>query len=198
MSYKFVRIHKKNTDEYGIWYFKPRTIEDVELHWREVCGAEIKLGVKECFDISQGCGDVKHPITQFGRGLEAYCTGFNKSYIEGMIELENIVYQTRINVFNRGDDIYLREGMTVYMMDDRFFEIAEEVETETFIYPTKKEWTMDDVRYMQWNMFGNTGDHWYAKIGKRDIYDSEGNMKWNTKTEAENAAKWFLVEKMTR
>ena len=49
---------------------------------------------------------------------------------------------------------------------------------------------------MQWNMLGNKGTHWYAKIGKRDIHDSEGNMKWDTKEEAENAAEWYLANKI--
>jgi hypothetical protein len=200
MSYKFVRVHRKGTEEYGIWYFKPRTIEDVELHWREVCAAEIRLGVQERFDASQVHDDgyvlFHHPTTQFGMGIEGYCCALNKSYIEGMIELENLAYKTRVESFIRGDDIYLTEGMTVYMMDDRFFEIAEEVEYDCFVYPAKKDWSIDDVRYMQWNMLGNVGTHWYAKIGKRDIYDSEGNMKWDTKEEAENAAEWYLYNKI--
>ena len=116
MSYKFVRIHKKGTDEYGIWYFKPRTIEDVELHWREVCAAEIRLGVQERFDASQVHDDgvviFHHPTTQFGIGVEAYCDAVNKSYVAGMVELENLAYKARIESFNRGDDIYLTEGMT--------------------------------------------------------------------------------------
>ena len=202
MSYKFVRIHKKNTDEYGIWYFKPRTVEDVELHWREVCAAEIRLGVQERFDTLQVHEDggviFKHPTTQFGMGIEAYCNTLNKCYVEGMIEVENLAYQARLKSFERGDDIYLTEGMTGYMLDDRLFEIAEEVECDCFVYPSNKEWTMDDVRYMQWNMLGNVGTHWYAKIGKRDVYDSKGNMKWNTKDEAEKVAKWFLEEKINK
>ena len=128
MSYKFVRVHEKGTNEYGLWYFKPRTIEDVELHWREICSAEIRFGVQERFDASQVHDDgiviFRHPTTQFGIGVEAYCDAVNKSYVAGMIELENLAYKTRIESFNRGDDIYLTEGMTVYMMDDRFFEIA--------------------------------------------------------------------------
>lgn len=202
--YKFVRVHKKGTDEYGLWYFKPQSLEDVNLHWKEICGAEIKKHVQERFEKSVlvECKGKEpyiftpHPTTQFGMGVEAYLQVVNGNYALGMLELENIAYKTRIESFNRGDDIYLPEGMVVYMMDDRFFEIAEEVEYEMFIYPTKKEWTIDDVRYMQWNMLSNVGTHWYAKIVKRDVYDSEGNMKWETKEEAENAAEWFLTNKI--
>ncbi len=41
------------------------------------------------------------------------------------------------------------------------------------------------------------GNHWYAKIGKLDIKDKDNNMKWNTKAEAEAAAKWFIENKVS-
>jgi hypothetical protein len=75
-------------------------------------------------------------------------------------------------------------------------EIMETVETEKFAYPEKKEWSMSDVKFMQWNMFGNVGTHWYAKIGSYDIKDEAGNMKWDTKAQAVDAARWYLSERL--
>ena len=205
-TYKFVRVHKKGTSDYGTWYFKPQSIEDVNLHWKEICGAEIKSHVNERFEKSvlieregkEPYIKTPHPTTQFGMAVEAYMQVCNGIYALGMLEVENIAYQTRINSFNRGDDIYLANGMPVYMIDDRFFEIAETVESEKFAYPTKKNWCLDDVRYMQWNMLGNRGTHWYAKIEKRDIYDEQGRMKWDTKDEAVKAAEWFIKNKLAK
>ena len=37
-----------------------------------------------------------------------------------------------------------------------------------------------------------TGEHYYAKIGKLDVVDEQGNQKWNTKREAEAAARWYI------
>ena len=204
MSYKFVRVHRKGTDDYGVWYFKPRSFDDLKLHWNTVCSSEIRKHINERFEKSvlvEREGDepyisTPHPTTQFGMGVEAYLEVVNGNYALGMLELENIAWQSRKESFEKGRDIYLAEGMTVYEIDDRFFEIADELEKEEFVYPTKKKWTMDDVRYMQWNMLGNKGTHWYAKIGKRDVYDSNGNMKWDTKEEAEKAAAWFIEEKL--
>lgn len=198
--FKFVRVHKKNSSDYGTWYFKPQSIDDVNLHWKEICGAEIKTHVNERFEKSvlieregkEPYIRTPHPTTQFGMAVEAYMQVCNGIYAFGMLEVENIAYQTRINSFNRGDDIYLANCMTVYMIDDRFFEIAETVETEHFAYPTKNNWCLDDVRYMQWNTLGIRGTHWYAKIGNRDIVDDNGNMKWDTKQQAEQAAIKFL------
>ena len=45
-----------------------------------------------------------------------------------------------------------------------------------------------DIRYIQWK----DGSHWYAKIGKYDVVDENGNQKWNTRNEAINAAYSFL------
>lgn len=199
-KFKFARVHRKGTAEYGVWYFKPQSIDDVELHWRTICGAEIKKHVQERFEksvlVERNGKDpyisTPHPTTHFGMGVEAYLQVVNGNYALGMLELENIAYKTRVESYMKGDDIYLANGMTVYMIDDRLFEIAETIETDKFAFPTKKEWSLDDVRYMQWNMLGNTGDHWYAKIGNRDIYDNNGNMKWDLKEDAEKAAKWFI------
>ena len=36
------------------------------------------------------------------------------------------------------------------------------------------------------------GQHYYAKIGKLDVLDKNGNQKWNTKEETIEAAKWYI------
>ena len=79
-QYKFVRVHKKGTAEYGCWYFKPQSLEDVNLHWKEICGAEIKKHVQERFEKSvlierngkEPYIHAPHPTTQFGMAVEAY------------------------------------------------------------------------------------------------------------------------------
>ena len=193
--YKFVRIHKKNSADYGDWFFKPESLDDINEHWKTYCGAEIKKTIHERVQHVFKYGRAGHPTTQFGMGVEAFCTATNLDFAEGCVNIEQEALRNRIRDFENGREIYLNEGMTVYMLDDRFFEVVETVEVENLEFPTKKNWTMDDVRYMQWNMLGNTGDHWYAKLGKRDIYDEEGHMKWDTKSEAEKAAKWFIDNK---
>ena len=47
---------------------------------------------------------------------------------------------------------------------------------------------MKDVRFIVWD----SGVHYYAKIGKLDIVDKDGNRKWNTRAEAESAARWYI------
>ncbi len=53
-------------------------------------------------------------------------------------------------------------------------------------------WALPDEqpRFIQWS----GGEHWYAKIGDEDIVVA-GKQKWNTRREAEQAAKDYLVGK---
>lgn len=55
-------------------------------------------------------------------------------------------------------------------------------------FPDEDKPTMDDVRFIVWG----GGEHFYAKIGKLDVVDEHGNQKWNTKREAEAAARWYI------
>lgn len=194
--YTFVRIVRKDTDEYGTWFFKPKSLDNINEHWKICCSPEISKTIRERVQHLLKTGMAGHPTTDFGWGVDTLCSVYNLTYVEGCVNIEHQAYRNRINDFEKGREIYLAQGMTVYMLDERFFEIAETCEKENLCYPERKNWTIDDVRYMQWNMFGNTGEHWYAKIGKYDIRDKKGNMKWDTKKEAENAAKWFLKNKM--
>jgi len=190
--YKFVRIGKKNTDEYGEWFFEPLSIDDVNEHWRLVCCPEISEGVKRLTIsvLKRGC--FSHSTNSFGIAVEAFCKATNQTYALGCLHIENESYKNRVRDINEGKKIYLPERMTILMLDERFFEIKETAEKDSLVYPTKDRITIKDVRYMQWNMLGNTGNHWYAKIGSRDIYDDNGNMKWDSKEDAEKAAKWFI------
>ena len=49
-------------------------------------------------------------------------------------------------------------------------------------------YTINDIRYIQWK----DGSHWYAKIGKYDVVDENGNQKWDKYNDAINAAEKFL------
>ena len=88
-------------------------------------------------------------------------------------------------------------------------EIVDEVVKDNLEFPIEEQYRLEDVRYMQWGKMDYLalglpescknygGNHWYAKIGKLDIKDKDGNMKWNTKAEAESAAKWFIENKVS-
>lgn len=196
--YKFVRIREKNSSDYGTWYLKPQSIDDVNQHWNNVCGREIREAVRERMDKmvvdEHGRPFTPHPATQFGHVVEMMLNINGGRYIESALNVEQLAYNSRIDAFKIGLDIYLPENMLVFCFPIGY-EIDETIERETLEYPTKRDWETDDVRYMQWNLMDVKGKHWYAKLNNIDVVDKNGNMKWNTKKEAEDAAKWFVEEK---
>ena len=103
-------------------------------------------------------------------------------------KVENLMLQSRIELFNKGTKFYLNKEMVV-LVDSPILEITNMIIKDTMVYPDDEEMTVKDARYIQW---GN-GIHWYAKVGKFDVVDKDNNQKWNTKKEAQEATKWFIA-----
>lgn len=183
--YKFVKIKRKGSDN-GTWFFNPQTEDQVIEHFQSIFGREIKDGVNDRFKGG-------HPMTPWGRTIEPLMTLYGCSWLEAAIRLENEVINNRLNDFRKGDNIFFNDGvLQTYLIDGD--EVIDEIEKETLDFPIESQHTLDEVRYMQWNMpdMQMKGNHWYAKVGVYDIKDKDGNLKWNTKAEAEEAAKWFI------
>ena len=96
----------------------------------------------------------------------------------------------RLKDIDKGEAVYLEDGVRQfgYSSNNPHFEIIERYYSDKLEYPDFKKPTLDDVRFIQWD----GGKHWYAKVNKEDITDEIGRQKWNTKGEAENAAKWYI------
>lgn len=199
--YRFVRIRRKNSSDYGTWYFVPKCVEDLDTHWNASVAPEFKKAVRDRLNGThfyklgkkeQEQVYVEHPRTNIGWTATQMLEIKGGSFAEQLIGLEQLAYQQRLECLKNGKKMYLPEGVAIYLPCEDNIDIAEEVETEFFKYPTKRFYTMDDVRYMQWNLINNKGAHWYAKIENKDVVDKDGNMKWNTREEAEHAAAWFI------
>ena len=194
--YKFVKIAPKFGEHKGIgtWYFVPNSVEQVIEHFKKIFGQEIKAGVHDKFN------GYHHASTAWRQAIDEL-TRFNLNNLENnhwllnATMLENEVLNNRIKDFESGMEMYLANGVTQFFpIWDRCEKIGE-VESDELVYPVEAQFHFEEVRYLQWNMPGITkGQHWYAKIGNMDVKDKDGNMKWNTKEEAEAAAKWFCQE----
>lgn len=204
MDYRFVKIKRGDKSS---WWFNPRTEEQLLEHFEKIFGAEIRDGVQ---DYIQSCHKVAdksepegywiyhaHPVTPFNKAVEAITYVHGGYWIAHAASLENQVLNNRVKAFERGDEMYLDNGVVETRLVNGD-EIIEERFEDDLIYPVETQCRIEDVRYMQWNEpeMGIKGSHWYAKIGKTDIRDKEGNMKWDTKKEAEKAAKWFIYNKI--
>lgn len=176
----------------GAWYFKPETKEDDDEHWNKYVACEINDGVKEYVDHLKAHAEgayIGHYTTQWGSLIATLSDATEQPSIVRIMKEETELYYNRMKDINEGREIYLSEGLSVFMLTEGYTEIKEHYYSNTLSFPTEK-YTLDDVRYIQWD----GGRHWYAKIGKLDIVDSNGNQKWNTKAEAEKAAKEYFRE----
>ena len=196
-KYHFVKF-----TEDGLWYLKPECLEDVKEHFEKIFGQEIKEGTREYIEstVTDDEGNVQHqkPITPWNSMVSIANDVYKDSWFMTGCRLENEIINNRIDYYNRGLKCFYPEGVACYCNTDDDGTYYSEVWKDELVYPTKETLTLKDVKFMQWNLLGNKGEHWYAKVGKRDVYDKDGNLKWNTRAEAEKAAQWFLDNKCNK
>lgn len=200
--YKFVKIKSKlhgDENKSGSWYFKPNSIDQVVEHFKTIFGKEISAGIRD----KMHAGWAKHPDTAWRYAVDLTCNTKGMGWdchglpwLEEAIKLENIVLQGRIKDFTKGIECLFANGVQQLLFIPDYHEIVEEIEKDILEYPIEEQYHFEDVRYSKWDMDWLTvkGTHWYAKIGNLDVKDKDGNMKWNTKEEAEDAARWFCQE----
>ena len=193
-KYHFVKIKKINTpSENGTWYLEANSMDMVYEHFEKYVGSIIKEGMSElpsrCVRKAKG-EFIGHTTNVWVSQVEMFSSMKGTNIIETAINLENEALKTRINAYSKFNKIYLPIGLQVFLMSD-FVEIVEDEYREEMTYPSEDNPKLNDVRYIQWD----GGNHWYAKIGVMDITDKHNNQKWDTKEEAIEAARWYLLNK---
>ena len=186
MLYHFVKID-------GVWYLKVENKHDIIDHFNVIMKREFKEGFYDRLDNITICKGIDgermfigHPTAPWSKAIECYMQIWQCSWIEAANRLEEKTLQDRLQLFDRGCPIYLNDGLTYFSPKDNI-EYEDECYKVEIEFPKKDVYTIDDVRYIQWNL----GGHWYAKIGREDVV-MYGKQKWNTKEEAINAAYSFL------
>lgn len=192
-KYHFVKVNEVGEpSSKGIWYFKPVSKDDVSEHWNKYVQPEINSGMKEYIGALRAHQENRyfgHYTTMWASMLDQIQKISDKMSPLNAMKQEIDLWYNRMKMFSNGDEIYLSEGMTVFMLTPGFTEIIEDYYSDTLEFPHDK-YTLNDVRLIQWD----GGKHWYAKLGSIDIVDSEGNQKWNTKAEVEYAVIKYLKE----
>ena len=190
-KFHFVRIADKFNPKINKWYLKPDSLEALLEHWNRYGGGEMKEGIQQITERIKyrSAGRIAPHFTSYwGSLVEMTAEMKNISLLESACQLENKLFNDRLNMFLKGEEFYLTEGLTVFKLLDCVAEIVEEVYKDEMIYPDNNTHSIENVRYLQWE----GGKHWYAKVGKIDIVDKEGNQKWNSKEEAERAVKEYF------
>lgn len=190
-KYRFVKIKNKfETTSKGTWYLCADSLDVIEKHFKKYGLDYFRQGIHNFIHHSD---KMDHFTNKFAYLIAITSQTPENENIPWPIvatKIENEMYQSRIKGFIRGDIQYLSKDMTV-LIDNPSIEIIDSIEKDEIYYPDI-EWSLSNVRYIKWD----GGSHWYAKIDKIDIVDNNGNQKWNTKQEAENAAKWFIENNM--
>ena len=175
------------------WYLKPETVQDIIDHFNKICGREFKEGFDDFKDnVSIETSKVdghkylysKNHSSSVWRNAVELCEMRIKglSWLEGATALEQKTFNDRIEMFNKGRAIYLRDGLPYYCSLEHP-KYDEEKWIETLDYPY--EYKYDECRITKWP----NGRHWYVRIGKIDICDKFGNYKFSDKSYAQEVAK---------
>ena len=193
-NYTFVKIRNRNDkNSKGSWYLIADSLNVINEHWMKYCGSYIREGTKQFFKhIYKEKKICPHYTNGFGKTVQIYYDMMMCSPLEALVYIENEALRSRIDGFAKGYIQYLTKEMTILMNNDETQEIVEKVMKNKLVYPDEDNMVLEDVRFIKWE----GGEHWYAKIGKIDIIDEYKNQKWNTKEEAENAAKWYIKNNM--
>lgn len=191
MSYTFVKVQPKVSAEgkqaKAYWLFKPKDEMQIMEHWRKYVRSVISDGVKK-LNKKMIMGYRGHFTNDFETAVEVWMNSMGEDLVSSMFRVENEALSSRISAFSSGHEIYLSHGMQVVILDERFTDVVAVKECDVLTFPDEVRPTLEDVRYLMWD----GGRHTYAKIGKLDVVDVNGKMKWDTRAEAEAAAKWYI------
>ena len=204
MEYEFVRFKNLATDEESHkWWFAAKTARQVIEHAKKFFKPTMQEGYNSAAHdaveaIFKYGGIMKNATNDLASSIETITEikGFKRSSPLALFDTANELLLTaikgRLKDIDKGEAVYLEDGVRQfgYTSKNPYFEIVETYYSDKLEYPDFKKPTLDDVRFIQWN----GGKHWYAKVNKEDVTDEFGGQKWNTKDEAEKAAKWYIAK----
>lgn len=161
----------------GHWWLMLKSEEDVRAYMEEVFSIQREKALSDEEDVKKGYHSSNAlaencRVLGWGRGLpfplalDFLTAELEENLLKGVRE-GKIAYLNRVGGFNfsvKPERIYKKEG---------------------FEFPS---FSREDIRIKQWP----GGKHFYAYIGNMEIRDENGNIKWNTREEAERQAEKYV------
>ncbi len=201
-KYEFVRFKSLTTGEESYkWWFAAKTARQVMEHAEKFFKPTMQEGFNSAAHdaveaIFKYGGIMTHPTNEVASSIEVITEikGFKRSSPLALFDTANELLLTAINNrlkdIDNGNVVYVEDGIRQfgYTLKNPYFEIVEVYYSDKLEYPDFNKPTLNDVRFIQWD----GGKHWYAKVNKEDITDELGRQKWDSKREAEDAAKWYI------
>jgi len=187
MEYNFVKIKDNRTGLKYSWILECKDLTTLVEHTDKCMGHTIREGVQDWFDKTMKSKELfggyvykEHFTTNWAHMCEMFSKMRGEHFVMSSTKLENAVWAGKVSQLFKGRTLYLRE-IGSYMIDSPSFEITDRLVSDTLVYPG---YTKEDIKITKWD----GGTHYYAKIGKMDVIDREGNQKWNSRWEAQQAA----------
>ena len=184
MKYIFQKLQMKKVPKITGWYLVINNAEDLMIfHLNyDIAQSVIHKALTEDFDVKMG---KKHYATDLSSGVAQIAKIIQQSFAETLSGLIKESYNKQFELIKRGYTILFAQNGISYCIDknNEIYTVLETIVKDTPVFPE-----CTDVHYSQFP----GGEHWYASVGCIDIKDKDGNIKWNTITEAEKAAEWFL------
>lgn len=186
-KYKFVRIKGENKDS-SFWAFVPQYPTQVFAHFTKYVHPAFADGMRVYMCRVMGEDIAGTPAARLADVITAVQDKTGQGAQSAFSDVEVDLFESRRKSVEEGKEIYLLNGPQEFGFNKDRHEILETVYRETLIFPEVNRPQMSDVRFIRWE----GGIHYYAKIGNLDVVDENRNQKWNTKAEAEKAARGFI------
>lgn len=158
------------------WCLKVSDIATLLDYEEKIMGSNIRKAFREEIKFLEG--KIHQPYECFAATISQK---EGKSFVESLARFFDKAAQGRFTLMKKYGTLYIQKTCGYFFHDD-YIKITAEKKVNDIVWPEGGE-----VRYMKWP----NGKHWYAKIGDLDV-KVDGQMKWDTKQEAEEAVKKFV------
>ena len=181
-NYLFYKIMDKSFPTMGKWWVlvintPKRLVKYQESKSKRIIGSYFKAKAK-----LRNCQHLNEEEFVLSKMLEF------RDNRKTMIDDINILTDTMISPMTRfflDGKIPLINPVGGYRFLDKTVKVLDEFERAEMVWPDD---TNLDIKVSRWP----EGTHYYAKVGKYDVQDEEGNVKWATHKQAKTEAKKFL------
>lgn len=182
--FTFHKVIDKKFPQYEGWKLKISThLEFIKYH-----DLMVKSEIESAFSDLQ-VNALFHKTTSLSSIVEMMSKASGDSLAISLCKIVDQREKAQLKVLDEGNTLYINPNGSwcCDFPETPIYDIIDIAESEELIFP---DVIFSNVRYIQWN----NGFHWYAKVNTLDIV-VDGEQKWNSKEEAEEAVKRYFRDK---
>lgn len=186
MMYTFKRLqHKEHTYIIG-WYLEIKSYKELLEYKLTAEKSILNRTFADEFSVIQAeaAGWKQHPANRLNEAIHTLMNVRDCGWMDICSKITIEGFRNQKKCLEEGYQLYFNSSLMGYMIDKdgEDYLTLDEYTSDKIMFPDYK-----DAKFTQWD----GGKHWYVRVGNIDIYDKDGNMKWNTRKEAEEALEWY-------